>query len=60
MTNIVFNMKYKVIKGFYKLSNRTTYNVGDEIELTETEAKEKAKEGLIEFKVKEPKAPKEK
>ena len=53
-------MKYKVIKGFYKLSNQITYNVGDEIELTETEAKEKAKEGLIEFKVKEVKEPKEK
>jgi len=52
-------MKYKVIKSFYKLSNRTGYNVGDEIELTEAEAKEKAKEGLIELKVKEVKAPKE-
>ena len=53
-------MKYKVIKSFYKLSNQTTYNVGDEIELTEAEAKEKAKEGLIEFKVKEVKEPKDK
>lgn len=53
-------MKYKVIKSFYKLSNQTGYKLGDEIELTETEAKEKAKEGLIELKVKEPKAPKEK
>ena len=44
-------MKYKVIKGFYKLSNQTGYNVGDEIELTEAEAKEKAKEGLIQLKV---------
>lgn len=51
-------MKYKVIKSFYKLSEAKTYNVGDEIELTETDAKEKAKEGLIELKVKEPKAPK--
>lgn len=53
-------MKCKVIKGFYKLSNRTSYNVGDEIELTEAEAKEKVKEGLIELKVKEVKEPKEK
>lgn len=43
-------MEYKVIKGFYKLSNGKTYNVGDLIELTELEAKDKAKEGLIEYK----------
>ncbi len=52
-------MKYKVIKSFYKLSDKTTYNVGDEIELTETEAKQKAERGLIEFKVKEVKEPKQ-
>ena len=46
-------MTYKVIKGFFKLSNNKTYNIGDEIDLTDLEAKEKAKEGLIELKVKE-------
>ena len=38
-------MKYKVIKSFYKLSNQTGYNVGDEIELTESEAKKRQKRG---------------
>jgi small-conductance mechanosensitive channel len=46
-------MEYKVIKGFFKLSNSKAYKVGDLIELTDLEAKEKAKEGLIEYKVKE-------
>ncbi|MFM2204569.1 MAG: hypothetical protein RLZZ605_1533 [Bacteroidota bacterium] len=48
-------MKYKVLKQFFKLSDKTTYKVGDEIELTETEANEKAKDGLIEFEVVKPK-----
>ena len=43
-------MEYKVIKGFFKLSNSKAYKVGDLIELTDLEAKEKAKEGLIEVK----------
>jgi len=50
-------MECKVIKGFFKLSNKTTYNVGDTIELSDSEAKEKAKEGLVEYKVKEVKEP---
>lgn len=43
-------MEYKVIKGFFKLSERKTYNIGDTIELTEVEALDKSKQGLIEFK----------
>jgi hypothetical protein len=46
-------MEHKVIKGFFKLSNKTNYKVGDTIELTDLEAKEMAKNGLIELKVKE-------
>jgi small-conductance mechanosensitive channel len=46
-------MECKVIKGFFKLSNKTTYNVGDKIELSDSEAKEMAKNGLVEYKVKE-------
>jgi hypothetical protein len=42
-------MECKVIKGFFKLSNKTTYNVGDTIELTDAEAKEMAKNGLVDF-----------
>lgn len=40
--------KYKVIKGFYKLSDGQTYSIGDAIELNDAEAIEKANEGLIE------------
>lgn len=43
-------MEYKVIKGFFKLSESKTYNVGDLIELNDLEAKQKANEGLIEYK----------
>lgn len=53
--------EYKVIKGFFKLSEQKTYNVGDTIKLNEIEAESKAKEGLIEFdKVKEQKVKKPK
>jgi len=38
---------YKVIREFYKLSNKTNYNVGDMIELSDEEAEEKAHYGLI-------------
>lgn len=50
-------MKYKVIKDFFKLSDKTNYKIGDEIELTENEAIEKANEGLIDL-VKEKKTKK--
>ena len=44
-------MEHKVIKAFFKLSNKTNYKVGDQIELTDLEAKEMAKNGLIEYEV---------
>lgn len=46
-------MECKVIKGFFKLSNKTTYNVGETIELSDSEAKKMAKNGLVELKIKE-------
>jgi hypothetical protein len=42
-------MVYRVIKGFYKLSESKTYNIGDVIELSDVEAKEMAKGGLVEL-----------
>lgn len=39
---------YKVIRDFYKLSNKKNYVVGDTIELSDEEAEEKAHYGLIE------------
>lgn len=52
---------YKVIKPFFKLSNRTNYFVGDTIDLTDMEAEAKKYEGLVEdIQVKEPKAKKKK
>lgn len=30
--------KYKVIRGFFKISEQKNYNIGDKIELTESEA----------------------
>ena len=30
--------KYKVIRGFFKVSEQKNYNIGDEIELNELEA----------------------
>lgn len=40
--------KYKVIRDFYKLSNKQNYVVGDMIELSDEESEEKAHYGLIE------------
>lgn len=52
---------YKVIKPFFKLSNRTNYFVGDTIDLTDMEAEAKKYEGLVEdIEVKEPNAKKKK
>lgn len=52
---------YKVIKPFFKLSNRTNYIVGDSIDLTDVEAEAKKYEGLVEdIEAKEPKAKKKK
>lgn len=39
--------KYLVTKSFYKLSDKKNYNIGDTIELSDLDAIEKEKEGLI-------------
>ena len=52
---------YKVIKPFFKLSNRTNYFVGETIDLTDMEGEAKKYEGLVEdIEVKEPKVKKKK
>lgn len=52
---------YKVIKPFFKLSNRTNYFVGETIDLTDMEGEAKKQEGLVEdIEVKEPKLKKKK
>ena len=42
-------MKYKVIKSCYKLSNKTVYPIGSEIELEIDQAVELIKEGYLEI-----------
>lgn len=40
-------MKYDVLKPFYKLSNKTNYNIGDVIELVKEDAQAMLNEGYL-------------
>ena len=41
-------MKFKVLKPFFKLSNRQNYSIGEEIELSKEDAEAMLNDGFLE------------
>ncbi len=48
-------MKYKVLKPFFKLSEKKNYSIGDTIDLSKDEAQDMVNDGFLELESKEAK-----